>query len=221
MERASASSCLADAARSGLSLRSSNLLSIIPTDKSPAALEDRARDFLARIGAPPGCRHRRPASTRTATTCVGWRKEDHSPTRWQHPRHGRSAGRLVLVPDEPAAPDRPRLRRRSALERPAALVSGMAGAGYDLQGRLLSFYVVPPQQEETTGVTPPEADFAPLFAEARLDPQHFRPVSSRRHPPVLRRLARRLRGALARTARDPTCASRWPPTAAGPSGSSS
>jgi hypothetical protein len=53
----------------------------------------------------------------------------------------------------------------------------MAGARYDLRGRLLSFYLVPAQLEkaaaEPARPEPPEPDWSALFAEARLDPANL------------------------------------------------
>ena len=66
---------------------------------------------------------------------------------------------------------------------PQILLAGMGGASYDFRGRLLSFYVVPPQLESreapgpaAAGPTPASGglpDWPALFAEARLDPAAF------------------------------------------------
>ena len=66
---------------------------------------------------------------------------------------------------------------------PPARVTDMAGVEYDLQGRLQSFYAVPPQRERESGPSP-APDWAPLFAEARLDVSKFRPVEPRWTPPL-------------------------------------
>ena len=66
---------------------------------------------------------------------------------------------------------------------PPARVTDMAGVEYDLQGRLQSFYAVPPQRERESGPSP-APDWAPLFAEARLDLSKFRPVEPRWTPPL-------------------------------------
>jgi serine/threonine-protein kinase len=58
----------------------------------------------------------------------------------------------------------------------------MAGARFDMQGRLLAFYVVPPQVEATKG--PASApDWTPLFSQAQLDPARFRPAEPQWTPP--------------------------------------
>jgi hypothetical protein len=62
----------------------------------------------------------------------------------------------------------------------------MAGVRYDLRGRLMSFYVIPPQKEDAP---PPQAatstppDFSPLFAEAKLDPAALTPAEPQWTPP--------------------------------------
>ena len=72
----------------------------------------------------------------------------------------------------------------------------MAGVRYDLRGRLLSFYAVPPQREteatpaaaaQAASPAPAAAPAAPLwsvlFVEAKLDPAAFKPVAPQWTPP--------------------------------------
>src|SRR5262249_18045738 len=72
---------------------------------------------------------------------------------------------------------------------PEALVAGMAGASYDLQGRLLSFYRVPPQREVPAAAAASAApasgdpDWSPPFAEAPLDPARLTRVAPLWTPP--------------------------------------
>jgi serine/threonine-protein kinase len=47
---------------------------------------------------------------------------------------------------------------------------------YDLRGRLVTFFVVPPQVEAAAAGPSAAPDWAPLFAEAGFDPKRFRPV---------------------------------------------
>ena len=65
---------------------------------------------------------------------------------------------------------------------PPVAESGMAGVRFDMQGRLLGFYAVPPQVEDTMGPAP-APDWAPLFSQARLDPTRFRPATPAWTPP--------------------------------------
>jgi hypothetical protein len=55
---------------------------------------------------------------------------------------------------------------------PPPTVAGMAGVKMDLSGRLLSFYVLPPQLERTSA-TSSEPDWGPFFQAARLDAKRF------------------------------------------------
>jgi hypothetical protein len=66
--------------------------------------------------------------------------------------------------------------------KPGTDVTDMAGVVYDMSGRLLRFYAIPPQLESDAPETPPEVDWNRLFAEARLDPGALRPVAPRWTP---------------------------------------
>ena len=158
------------------------LLARIPVEKSPEALEDRARDLLARLV--PGAL--------AVDSEVGF-SQDGDYLLWAQAQD-RSAGRWASLGtgDPPVLSfwyrQSPRPLAPSSLpgvvgwNDPPARVADMAGAAYDLQGRLQSFYAVPPQRERESGPSP-EPDWAPLFAEARLDLSQFRPVEPRWTPP--------------------------------------
>jgi hypothetical protein len=64
---------------------------------------------------------------------------------------------------------------------------GTAGASYDLRGRLLSFYIVPPELERDAqapaAIPPAEPDWGPLLLETGLDPAGLRRVSPLWTPP--------------------------------------
>ncbi len=171
----------AAAAFSPLLHSQSHLLSIIPTDKSPAALEDRAKEFLARVGAEPA----RDAETgfRTDADYLRWVEgKDQTPTRWRSLASGDPPILGFWYRTSP--------RPLSALTSggvvqwgdPPLLVSGMAGATYDLKGRLVAYYAIPPQEDKTNSV-PTEPDYGPLFTEAQLDPASFHRVDAQRTPP--------------------------------------
>ncbi len=158
------------------------LLARIPVEKSPAALEDRARDLLARLV--PGAL--------AVDSEVGF-AQDGDYLLWAQAQD-RSAGRWASLGtgDPPVLSfwyrQSPRPLAPSSLpgvvgwNDPPVRVVDMAGAAYDLQGRLQSFYAVPPQRERESGPFP-GPDWAPLFAEARLDLSKFRPVEPRWTPP--------------------------------------
>jgi hypothetical protein len=66
--------------------------------------------------------------------------------------------------------------------KPGLDVTGMTGATYDMEGRLLRFYAIPPQLEAEPAGPSPAPDWSTLFTEARLDPASFRAVAPRWTP---------------------------------------
>lgn len=160
-----------------------SLVSLVPTDKPPAVLEDRARELIVRLG----------GSEAPEDTAVGlW--ADHG-----YFRHAAESGGEVLDWEDLASGDPPVLRfwyRQSPRplvslgmgglihwDMPPQDVSDMAGAVYDLQGRLLSFFAVPPQVDEPADGRPLEPDWSPLFVEARLEAVELEPAVPEWAPP--------------------------------------
>jgi serine/threonine-protein kinase len=165
------------------------LASRLPIEKSPAALEDRARERLDRLGAP------RPVDHVTGfaqdAEYVRWVQErDRTPTRWDNLAGGDPPLVEFWYRQSPRPLSATNLTGRVFRNDPPVQVAGMAGASYDFRGRLLSFYVVPPQLERAEAAAPggavaaaAEPDWAPLLAEARLDPAQFRRVEPMWTPP--------------------------------------
>jgi eukaryotic-like serine/threonine-protein kinase len=161
--------------------RDFQLLDRVPVEKSPTVLEDRARDLLRRLG---------PYGAADSSTGLDVDTEYFREVRRKEKSVGRWAG---LSTGEPPAvyfwyrqSPRPLVttlsRGRVEWGNPPLDVSGMAGARYDLRGRLLAFYVIPPQiDDRAEGFS--EADWGPLFAEAELDPTTLRPVTPSWTPP--------------------------------------
>ena len=152
------------------------LAATVPLERSAAALEDRARELVRRVGytAPP------------ADEAVGWgldmdylqwvEKNDSSPQRWAGMAAAeppfvifwyRSSPRL-FVSLHPSG--------RVSLAQPPQNQSGMTGVQMDTKGRLVLFSAVPPQIEEA-GPPAPEPDWSALFTEAGLDLSLFRSVA--------------------------------------------
>jgi len=152
------------------------LAATVPLERSAAALEDRARELVRRVGytAPP------------ADEAVGWgldldylqwvEKNDLSPQRWAGIAAAepplvifwyRSSPRL-FVSLHPSG--------RVSLAQPPQTVSGMTGIQMDTKGRLILFSAVPPQIE-APGQPAPEPDWSALFAEAGLDRSRFHSVA--------------------------------------------
>jgi predicted Ser/Thr protein kinase len=161
--------------------RSRQLFRIVPFEKTPAVFEDKARELLARMGAAP------PLDSATGFMVDEdygeWiRNNDSSPQRWKRLALGqppivmfwyRQSPRPLASTDDLGKVD---------YANPPASLSGMAGVQLDTEGRLHGFYVVPPQQEASSG--PAAApDWSPVFAEARLDPARFQPATPEWAPP--------------------------------------
>lgn len=169
-----------------------HLLSRVPVEKSPAALEDRSRELLASLSAPRAFDH-----------AVGF-AYDADYVRWTEERE-RARGRFgQLATGEPPLVafwyrQSPRplgptgVSGRVFWEDPGIALAGMAGVRYDLRGRLLWFYRVPPQLEAAAPSAAAAPDGAPaaavepdwsrLFSEARLDLEQLRRVEPRWTPP--------------------------------------
>jgi Protein kinase domain len=158
-----------------------SLLGRIPVEKSPAALEDRASDLIARLG--PVVATDREVGFHYDRDYVRWvRERDRTPSRWASLRTGEPPVVQFWYRQSPRPLAPTSLNGRVDWDDPSVQLSGMAGASYDLRGRLLSFYLVPPQVEPQSG-TSPEVDWTPVFSEAQLDPVRFRRVEPRWTPP--------------------------------------
>jgi predicted Ser/Thr protein kinase len=139
--------------------RPCSLLRLAPVDRSPAALEDRARDLVRTLGYDA-----KPADARVGFAIDSdylqyVAQHDRSPHRWD-----------VLAAEQPPVlqfwyrqSQRPlvssHVTGRVYPNNPPVVESGMAGARFDMQGRLLGFYAVPPQVE-TAAETGPAVDWA-------------------------------------------------------------
>jgi hypothetical protein len=151
--------------------------------KAPAALEDRARELLQRLG------HASPAVD--AESGLGFdrdyfadvRSKDRSPGRWEGLRTGDPPVAFFWYRQSPRPlfPQRP--TGMVAWDDPPQLVSGMAAVKYDLAGRLLALTVVPPQVQGHAPPQPPAVDWTPLFEAARLDPAKLRVAEPSWAPP--------------------------------------
>ncbi|HEY8232917.1 MAG TPA: protein kinase [Vicinamibacteria bacterium] len=166
-----------------------HVLSRVPVEKSPAALEDRARELVGRLVEAKPLDHEM-GLTHDQDYLHWVRERGHGAERWK----ALAIGEPPLVEFWYRQSPRPILARspvgRVSRRDPPIEVAGMAGASYDLRGRLLAFYAVPPQLERpadpgAAAVAPrlAEADWAPLFAEARLEAAQLQRVEPRWTPP--------------------------------------
>ena len=159
-----------------------HVTNLVPADKPPAALEDRARELIGRIA--PGAEE---ADSQEGLWFdheyfLHLRESDATPRDWSALRTGRPAVLQFWYRQSP----RPLVSQWSSgvvnWRMPPMDVSGMSGAAYDMQGRLVAFYEVPPQVEPRTGPFP-DTDWSPLFEAAGLDPARLHPVLPEWTPP--------------------------------------
>ncbi len=160
------------------------LLSQVPVEKSPAALEDRARELVARLG------HDLPAADSEAGFSTDdeyfrqTQRTDRRPERWDKLTTGEPPVLSWWYRQSPRPLDTAAPNGRVSWDDPPQVVSGMAAVRYDLTGRLLALLVVPPQVVPSGDVAPATGpDWGPLFAAARLDPAKVKPVAPRWNPP--------------------------------------
>jgi len=159
-----------------------SITNVVPLDKPPAVLEDRARELIGRVA---------PGSEATDSEAGLWfdreyfrkvRESGERPRDWSSLEAGRPAVLRFWHRQSP----RPLVSQRSSgalsWTMPPMDVSGMTGVSYDLQGRLLDFYAVPPQVEPRTGPFP-LVDWSPLFEAAGLDRARLEPVLPQWTPP--------------------------------------
>ena len=163
-------------------LRFQQLLQQVPVEKAPPVLEDRARELIRRLGPPDP-----PVQSATGfDTDHDYLRRvsetDRSPGRWDTLATGDPAVLSFWYRQSPRPMVTSLVGGQIQWGNPSIQASGMAGARYDLRGRLLSFYAIPPQLETETGPAGPP-DWAPLFVEARLDPARFHPVAPAWTPP--------------------------------------
>jgi serine/threonine-protein kinase len=163
---------------------SRNPLARVPVEKGPAALEDRARELLERLG--HGERVDSALGFLYEMDYRRWVEEqDPSPTRWSVLASGDPPFVELFYRQSPRPLQVQNLGGRPSWNDPPIQAVGMAGVCYDLRGRLQAFYAVPPQLEsrETQAMTAAEPDWGPLLAEARLDPAQLRRVEPHWTPP--------------------------------------
>jgi serine/threonine-protein kinase len=157
------------------------LFRLAPFDKPPAALEDRARDLLTRMG----------HTERAADRAVGFAVDaeyiqqveatDRSPHRWDSLAIGEPPVLLFWYRQSPRPLVSTSVFGRVSSQNPPLMVSGMAGVRLDMRGRLVEFYSIPPQVADASAAALP--DWRPLFAEAGLEPGRLQARSPQWTPP--------------------------------------
>lgn len=157
-----------------------NLLNVMPAEKSPEVLAERAREINRRFG----------YLSRPADTAQGfaWNRQmvnnisrDTSLARWEVLKDGDARVFFLWYLQSPrylVGQD----RLSVGPGNPPFNVSGMSQTQVDLQGRLISFRAVPPQLEDpSTAQVPP--DWSVFFTEAGFEKSQFQDTDSRWVPP--------------------------------------
>lgn len=159
------------------------LYRMVPLEKSPEVLQERAREITKQLG----------YTEQPLDSAYGIRRNfdylryvaqnDSSRTRWDKLRSGQPAALFFWYRQSPRY-----LRtfgaRDISPDEPAQDVTGMTSLTLDTRGRLLSFNGVPPQRDETPpGGETPAPDWSALFAAAGFNPANFQAVASNWIPP--------------------------------------
>jgi hypothetical protein len=163
-----------------------HLLHRQPFTKSPAVLEDHARDLLRRLAGADAPYDAARGYDVDEDYLHAVAARDRSPRRWDQLASGPSAVRFWYR-QSPRSLVSTNLLGRVSWSSPPPMASGMAAVALDPGGRLVELYAVPPQLEAEGGgpaVDPHRVDWAPLFGEAGLDLAHFREVTPRWAPPL-------------------------------------
>ena len=159
------------------------LIRLVPFNKPPAVLEERARTILAEVG--------HAATPKDAIADVGYngdllrwmRAERRGADRWAWLPTGRVPAVTFSYRSSPRELVPLAVIARPSMSDPPANVSGMAGVVLDTEGRLLQLSIVPPQRDPQAGHVDDAPDWAPLFAAAGLDRGRFSEASPEWTPP--------------------------------------
>ncbi len=157
------------------------LHNIVPLDKSPAVLADRAGNVVKNFG----------YTNAPADTAYGIREDASylqyergqglSPDDWKRLESGQPLFFYFWYRQSP----RPLAALDSinvTLSDPPSDFSGMANVVLDMRGRLVEFSAVPPQVDAQASKALPE--WSPMFAEAGLNVNNFRQIEPTWNPPA-------------------------------------
>ena len=154
------------------------LLHLIPLDKTPEVLADRARDVIHRLGyeAPPFESY---GFDPNDSFLQHIQESDASPGRWEVLRKGQPAALrfwfkgspVDLAPSNPAFP-------LMQYDDPPLTIPETIGVWLDTKGRLLRFDAVPPTHQQRTGSSTGkgETNWSGLFEAAGMAIDTFRPI---------------------------------------------
>jgi serine/threonine-protein kinase len=153
----------------------------VPLEKSPEVLAEWARVVINKLGYTPPPVDSAFGFSTDAAHLQYIKEHEPSTARWDQLTVGRPSPLYFWYRQSPRYMSPYNRQFLSAVD-PPRLISGMTGVSLDPQGRLLSFYAVPPQIDEPQAVTAQPA-WSVLFSEAGLDQTTFKPVDSKWVPP--------------------------------------
>ena len=149
---------------------------LVPLDKPPAVLADRAQQMIAEFGYPD-----RPADSahnfRIAPDFPRWLVDtDQTINRWNPSRVASGPALLFWYRTSPRdiEPDSPSWDLSPT--DPAMTISGETLVIMDTTGRLVEFHRVPPQREESPAASPTPPKWSAVFQAAGLDQRTFSAV---------------------------------------------
>jgi Protein kinase domain len=155
------------------------LYRMVPLEKSPEVLRERAREITKQVGYTEQAADSAYGMSMDYGYLESVARQDSSRTRWNKLRSGQPAALFFWYRQSP----RDLLvlgSRQISLSEPSPDVTGMTSLTLDTRGRLLSFVAVPPQRDEAqaSAAETPAPDWSALFAAAELNPSNFQPAAS-------------------------------------------
>ena len=148
------------------------LVSIVPMERSPDALADRAQELVAQLGytEPPIDRAWGLVNNVEALRWIA--RTDSSLNRWDRLRSGSPAA-AVFWYRQSRGPMFPITRNTQVLQNDPPMTSaGMILVSLDTRGRLLELLALPPRRD-AGAPAPVASDYQRLFVSAGLDPSRF------------------------------------------------
>ena len=149
---------------------------LVPLDKPPAVLADRAQQIIASLGYTDRIADSA-FNLATSYPYINWlAANDQRPNRWDSLKQGSPATLLFWYRTSPRLLMPNRTQAQVTVADPPLIISGMTLVMLDTLGRLQEFHAVPPQFDAATApAAPPRWDA--LFDAAGLNMASFSPVT--------------------------------------------
>jgi serine/threonine-protein kinase len=165
-----------------LLMRRDELIHMVPFEKPPEVLVDRAREILGKVGygdAPADSARFLGTDGRYIDFIA---EKDKSPDRWKALARGQPSAIGLIYRQSPRRMKPLNSVGLVQLNDPPEIISGMSTVQVDTRGRLVYLNVVPPQKDESPGPWP-DPDWRALFTEAGFDIGKLTTATSTWNPP--------------------------------------